>query len=130
MHLFLCADPVLNGDPAVKRLSTYACAGRHLAARLPSGERVGCDAKFARQLLAADLVRQQVQRFMWRFKVGLCHGCSIFLMPLSRGQGQRSRLRGAEYRRKVELKPTYQFRPLFHWDSRRFGLVVGACPRP
>ena len=114
MHLFLRTDPVLNSDPAVKRLSSYACAGRPLAAGFPSGERIGCDAKLACQLFTADPVRQQVQRFMWDFGLVLFHGCSICLMPLARGQGQRSRPRGAEYRRKVELKPADQFGPFFY----------------
>jgi hypothetical protein len=42
-------------------------------------------------------------------------GCSVRLAPLWQGPGQRSRARGPEDRRKVELQAAIPFHPLFHW---------------
>src|SRR5690606_27692463 len=61
MGLFLRADPLLNGGAAVEGLSTYACAGRPLAAGFPPGQRVSRQAQRPGQLLSADPVCRQVR---------------------------------------------------------------------
>ncbi len=112
-RLFLRKQPFLDRAPAIPGLATYACAGRPMSARLPARQCIGREAQRIGQPFAADPVRQEVQRLLCRLVIYVLHRSAPSHLPRSSGQGEPSRARWAEYRRKVELKRPSPFHPRF-----------------